>query len=352
MRRTAIALSLALGALAACGGGGTKEAEKPKAEPVSERKAEKDAKGLVTEIYATIGHANTDGLMALVADPVYVLGPRKKDALATRADALVSLKEILEAEKSKKFPVHSGNLSVVASPGGLSAWAVDTIEVEGSPMAVTVVLSNADDFWVVSAASVAITPSMRSVRSELKKDAVVPPAMEAPGKVPDAAEGAADRFKKGFSDPTRWGEDLIKRGDSVVLGPSAEEQPTRGKAAIAKLWRKRNKVNVRYASAGDTTAGATADGQLAWVSTPVVRFEDDEDQPLPMRLFGVYEKADNEWRLIALQEALAIDEPGQGASFKKISAPGKVEEPAPPKKPEKSDDKPKKKKKKKKSSDD
>src|ERR1043165_2869375 len=204
MRRVAIALSLAL---AACGGGGSKEPEKPKAEPVSERKAEKDAKGLVTEIYATIGRANTDGLMALVADPVYVLGPRKKDALATRADALVSLKEILEAEKAKKFPVHSGNLSVVASPGGLSAWVVDTIEVEGSPMAVTAVLTNADDFWVVSAASVAVTPSMKSVRSELKKDAVVPPAMELPGKVPDAAEGAAEKFKKGFAHPVRWGED-------------------------------------------------------------------------------------------------------------------------------------------------
>jgi hypothetical protein len=103
MRTPALALAVAL--LGACGGGGTKEPEKPTAAPVSERKAEKDAKSLVTEIYSSIGHSNTDGLMALVADPVYVLGPRKKDALATRADALVALRDILDKEKDKKFPV-------------------------------------------------------------------------------------------------------------------------------------------------------------------------------------------------------------------------------------------------------
>jgi hypothetical protein len=88
------------------------------------------------------------------------------------------------------------------------------------------------------------------------------------------------------------------------------------------------------------------------VSAPVVRFEDDEDQPLPLRLFGVYEKAGSDWSLIALQESLAIDEPGQGASFKKISAPGKEEPPPPPPKKTEDKEKPKKKKKKKKSSDD
>jgi hypothetical protein len=288
--------------------------------------------------------------MALVADPVFVLGPRKKDALATRADALVTLRGILDEEKGKPT-VRSGGLSVVASQGGLSAWAVDTIDVAGESMAVTVVLSNADDFWVVTAAALAVTPSMKSVRAELKKDAVVPPAMEAAGNVPDEAGEAAERFKRGFSDPAVWGEDLGKRSDAVVIGPSAGDV-TRGKVAIGKLFKKRAKVNVRYAQAGDTIAGSTQDGQLVWVSTPVVRFADDEDQPMPLRLFGVFEKAGSDWKLISLQESLAVDEPGQGASFKKISAPAvKADEPPPKPKTEKTDEKPKKTKKKKKSSD-
>lgn len=347
-RHIALALSLAV---AACGGGGDKTVEKPKANPVDERKAEKDAKSLVTEIYSSIGHSNTDSLMSLVADPVFVLGPRKGDALATRADALVTLRTILDADNTKKLDLRSGSLSVVASPGGLSAWAVDTIDVEGESMAVTLVLTNADDIWVVSAASVAKTPSMKSVRAELKKEAVVPPAMKAPGKVPDAAEAAADHFKKGLGDPNVWGDDLSKRSDAVVIGPSAGDV-TRGKTAIAKLWKKRAKVNVRCASAGDITAGATPDGQIAWVSAPVVQFADDEDQPLPLRLFSVFEKSGNDWKMIALQESLAIDEPGQGASLMKIAAPGKAEEPPPPKPKPKPEEKPTKKKQKKKHSDD
>jgi len=345
MRARALAAVLAL---AACGGGGAKEPEKPKASTVDERRAEKDAKGLVTEIYSSIGHGNTDGLMALLADPLFVFGPRKSDVLATRADALVTLRGILDKlEKDKKPSLKSESLSVVASPGGLSAWAVDTLDVEGEPMAITAVLTNADDIWVVNVAAVAHTPSMRLVRSELKKDAVVPPAMKAPGKVPDAAEGAVDRFKRGLADPGVWADDLGKRGDAIVIGPSAGDV-TRGKKDIAKLWKKRAKVNVRHALAGDVSAGTTSDGQIAWVTAPVVRFEDDDD-PLPLRLFSIFEKTDGAWTMITLQESLAIDEPGQGASFKKVEPPAvKKEEPPPT---PKTDEKPKKKQKKKKSGD-
>jgi ketosteroid isomerase-like protein len=343
MRGFALAALLA----SACGGG-TAAPEKPKQESVDERKAEKDAKGLVKEIYQSVGHSNTDGLMALLADPLVVFGPRKADAHATRSDALVTLREALDKQKDGKPTVQSGSLAVVASPGGLSAWAVDTMEVAGQPMAMTVVLSNDDDFWVVVAADVAETPSMKSVRSKLKEDAVVPTGMQGIAQVPDAAEAAVDRFKRGLANPAVWAEDLAKRGDAIVIGPSAGDV-TRGKKPIASLWKKREKVNTRHASAGEVTAGTTPDGQLAWVSAPVVRFADDDD-PLPLRLFSVFEKSKDGWSMISLQESLALDEPGQGASFKKISAPAVKEEPPPPPKEEKPEKK--KKKKKKKSSDD
>lgn len=336
--------------LATACGGGAAAPEAPKQPSVDERKAERDAKGLVKEIYQSVGRSNTDGLMALLADPLVVFGPRKADAHATRSDALVSLRDVLDKQKNSK--VQSGSLAVVASPGGLSAWGVDTMEVAGQPMAMTVVLSNDDDFWVVVAATLAETPPMKSVRSKLKEDAVVPTGMQGIAQVPDAAEGAVDRFKRGLATPTVWAEDLAKRGDAIVIGPSAGDV-TRGKKPIASLWKKREKVNMRYASAGEVTAGATADGQLAWVSAPVVRFADDKENdgaPLPLRLFSVFEKSKDGWSMISLQESVALDEPGQGASFKKITAPAVKEEPPPPPK----DDKPveKKKKKKKKKSDD
>lgn len=340
-------------AVAACGGGGGGEAKVAKQPTIDERKAEKDAKGLVREIYQTISRSsNTDGLMALLAEPLVVFGPRRTDAHATRSDALVAMRTVLdERGKDNKPRVASGSLAVVASPGGLSAWAVDVVNVEGSPMAVTAVLANEDDFWVVVAASLARTPSMKTVRSSLKNDAIVPPAMAAPAKVSGDADDAVDRFKRGLEDPAVWGDDLAKRGESIVIGPAAGEV-TRGKKAIAALWKKRAKSNTRYATAGEVAAATTPDGKLAWVTVPAVQFADD-DEPLPLRLFGVYERTDGGWQLIALQEALAIDEPGVGANFKKITPPAvKAEEPPPPPKDDKAEPKKKKKKRKKKGGDD
>jgi ketosteroid isomerase-like protein len=291
--------------------------------------------------------------MALLADPLVVFGPRKDDAHQTRSDALVSLRDTLD-KADKKPSVRSGSLNVVASPGGLSAWGVDTLSVQGQPMAMTVVMSNDDDFWVVVAAALAETPSQKAVRSKLEEDAVVPTGMAGIAKVGDGAGGAVDRFKRGLADQTVWGDDLAKRGDAVVIGPT-DGAVARGKKAIASLWKKRDKINTRYASAGDVTAGTTPDGQLAWVSAPVVQFTDEKDneaRPLPLRLFSVFEKTNDGWSMISLQESVALDEPGQGASFKKIGAPAVKEEPPPPPPKEEKPAKKKKKKKKKHSSDD
>lgn len=283
--------------------------------------------------------------MALLAEPLVVFGPRKADAHAQRSDALVALRASFDAlGKDKKPEFKTDTLEVVSSQGGLSAWAVDVVDIEGEAMAATMVLSNADDFWVVVAAHVAHTPSMAKVRAQLKKDAVVPPGMKGIAKIDDSAEPAVERFKSGLADPATWGEDLASRSEAVVIGPAAGDM-TKGKKDIEKLWKKRAKANVRYATAGDITAATTADGQLAWVTAPVVQFADDDD-PLPLRLFTVFENSDGKWKMIALQESLAIDQPGAGASFKKIAAPAaKAEEPPP--KP-KAEEKPKKKKKKKK----
>ena len=73
----------------------------------------------------------------------------------------------------------------------------------------------------------------------------------------------------------------------------------------------------------------------------------DDDEPLPLRLFSIFEKSDDGWKMIALQESVAIDKPGVGANFKKVAAPEvKAEEPPKPSPKPKAEDKPKKKKKK------
>jgi len=316
MRGLALAVSAAL---VACGGGAKPAPATPKHEAaVDEGTAEKDAKGLLTEIYSTIEHADTDGLMSLFAEPLVVYGPRKGDAHMTRADALVALKGFVDPKK-KKPALHSGQLTIVASPGGHSAWAFDVVEVGGQPVAMTAVLSNADDVWQLSAATLGATPTMKIVRSELKKDAVVPTGMAGVAKIDPAAKAAVDKLQKGLTAQGVWGDDLASRSDSIVIGPGNGDI-TRGKSEIKKLFGKRVDAHVRATEAGQVTAAATADGQLAWVTVPVVQFEDDTD-PLPLRVFAVFEKSGDDWKMIALQESLAVDEPGQGAKFKTVVAP-------------------------------
>lgn len=334
---------VALAAVVAACGGSPPPPAAPKQPPVSERKAEKGAKDLVSEIYESIGDGDTDGLMSLLADPLIVFGPRRGDAMGTRADALVALKAELDPHAKKKPSLKSGSLEIVASPGGHSAWAFDVIDVAGQPMALTAVLTNADDIWQVHAAALAETPSMKAIRAELKKDAIVPPGLSGVAKLDEGAEAAVEKFKKGLADQELWGDELGRRSDAVVVG-YASGDVTRGKSDIKKLWKKRVKANTRDAAAGEVTAEVTPDGELAWVSAPVVRFADDAD-PLPLRLFAIYEKADGDWTLIALQEALAVDTPGAGVNYRKLAAPALAAPAEEPKKPETPAKKPKKKKK-------
>ena len=342
MRRTALALAFVIG----CGGGSTPPPAAPKEDAVDERKAEKGAKDLVGEIYESIGHGDTDGLMSLLADPLIVFGPRRADAMGTRADALVALKAQIDPKAKKKPELKSGSLAVVASPGGHSAWAIDVLDVGGRPMTLTAVLTNADDIWQVHAAALAETPTMKSIRTELKKDAIVPPGLSGVAKNDPSAKPAVDKFTRGLADQDVWGADLGSRSDAIVIGPATGDV-TRGKSDIKKLWKKRTKANTRDTAAGDVTAEVTPDGELAWVSAPVVQFADDDD-PLPLRLFAVFEKTGADWKMIALQESLAVDEPGAGANYRKATAPALAKAPEEPKKAAPPADKPKKKKKKKK----
>jgi len=341
----------ALALIAACGGGASsaKTAAKPKQAAVDEKQAEKGAKDLVTEIYETLGRGNKDSLFSLLDDALIVVGPRRQDALTTRSDALVGLGSVIDPKAKKKLALRSGGVDVVASSGGRSAWAFDTVTAGGEPYSITAILINTDDIWQIDAASIAHMPNKSALKAELARDAIVPPGATAKAKQAPLAKAAVERFQKGLLDQASWGADLGSRSDALYVGPLAGEL-TRGKKDLKKLWKKRTDAKTREALSGEVLAGVTPDGQLAWVSAPVTRVA-EEEEPLPLRSFAVFEKSSDGWKLIALHESLAIDEPGAGTSFKKIVPPAEKKPDVP--KPEATDktdktDPPKKKKKKKK----
>ncbi len=256
-----------------------------------------------------------------------MFGPRKLDAMATRADVLVALGKVLDPKAKKHPPLRSGGLAVVASQGGHSAWAFDVVNVDGQLMAVTAVLSNTGDLWAVTAAAVAAVPTAKRVKAESARDAIVPPGAAGAAKVaPAPAAGAlVQQFRRGLVAQQIWGDDLMSQSDAIVAGPTVG-QVARGKQAIKQLWKTRMKRNVREATSGEVAAAVTTDGQLAWLSAPITRVADGED-PLPLRIFAVYEKDAGAWRMIVLHEALALDEPGSGTPYKKVLPPAPPEAP-------------------------
>ncbi|HWU89986.1 MAG TPA: nuclear transport factor 2 family protein [Kofleriaceae bacterium] len=318
---------LVAGVLAACGGGGG--AVKPKGPvgpPIEAKQAEQGASDLVAEIYDTLGRGNKDSLFTLLEDSLIVFGPRRTDMLATRAEALVALGQVVDPKAKKKVNIKRGKLELVASPGGRSAWAFDLVAINGEPIAVMAVLSNAADVWLVSAVAVAHTPGAQQVKAELAKDAVVPPGAMGSKKIDPAARPAVEKFQKGLLDQSIWGDDLAGRSDSIAIGPTSGEV-ARGKKEIKAAWQKRLDAKTRAAVSGEITAAVTDDGQLAWVSAPITRVEGD-GEPMPLRAFAVFEKDGAGWKLIALHESVALAEPGAGASFKKV-VPPKLAEPKP-----------------------
>ena len=278
------------------------------------------------EIYQTIGRGKADSMFSLLADPLTVFGPRRADAAITRADALVALGKLVDPKAKKHAQLRSGGLSVVVSQGGRSAWAFDLVNVDGRLIAATAVLSNTGDLWSVTAATLATVPTGRQVKAESARDAIVPPGASSAAKVDPAAAAVVAQWKRGLVDLDVWGEDLMNQSDAIVAGATVG-QIARGKAEIKQLWKARRKANVRAAISGEVSAQVTADGQLAWLSSPVTRVADGDD-PLPLRVFAIYQKDAGAWRMIALHEALAIDEPGSGTAFKKILPPAPPPEPA------------------------
>jgi len=329
---------------------------------VDGRKAETDAKGLVTEIYATLDRGKTDSLFSLLSDPIVVFGPRRTDAMLTRSDALMALGKVITpkdpkppsdpkpskktkgAKGSKATPakqpelVRSGGLQVIVSEGGHSAWAFDVIQVEGQQLAAIAVLSNTDDLWSVTAAAIAATPPDKQVKAEAARDAIVPPGANTVAKIGPSTDAAIEKFKRGLLEQQVWGDDLESQSDAIVAGPTAGEV-ARGKTAIKRQWTARMKANVREATSGAVAAAMTADGRLVWISVPVTRVADAEE-PMPLRIFAVYEKDGAGWKMIALHEALALDEPGSGTAWKKILPPAPAPPPPEPAKVEPTDPKP------------
>jgi ketosteroid isomerase-like protein len=289
--RAALLVGVAL--IVGCGGG--QRAAAPSGGEASDPAvAQRQVKETVQEVYGVLRRGKPEGLLPLLADPLLVVGPGGADVYASRSDAIVALTDGFRG--GRKHRLTSRGLRVSAAPDGQSAWASDTIVLDGAPYAATALFALVDDIWVAIALHVA--------RGHGDKD----PAPATPSALPALPGPAADEpvrmFRAALATPAVLPEQLSENADALVIGPGPREV-SRGPKAIRKMWKKKLAKAPLMTLQGEPRSGLSPDGALAWVAAVVTIPVEGEAAPVPHRLFHVYEKTAAGWRLVVAQRSLA-----------------------------------------------
>jgi len=279
--------ALACGA-AACGGAPAKKIAEPEDAPPD---ASTDVRGVVQEAYGSLGHGNREGILPLLGEHVYAIGPAAGDPVQARSDVVVALAKAFPADRKHRIVSHA--LRAVVSPGGASAYVSDQVDVDGVPYVATAVMEQQGGVWVAAAIHVGrVLPIGKQAKDPL-------PALAA--AVDPGARGAAELFARGAARPASFLDQLADGPDVLAAGPAPREL-VRGGAAIHKAWKKALARHPALAITGGVRAGATPDGQLAWIYADVVRSSDDL-AAAPRRAFYIYAKDAGEWRLTSVHES-------------------------------------------------
>ena len=276
-------------------------------EPGHPDDAVREARALVEEAYRNLRRGDGAGMMPMLAADVFVVGPGPADVGLDRSAAAVAVGDALSAKKAHKL--RSSRMVAEAAPDGRSAWVTDQIELDGQPYAVVAIAAEVDDLWVLTAIEVA-----RAVPEGRIKKLAAAGGLAALGDLPAwtggkppaagnlaAPPGVLDTFAEAMTDPEARLAQLA--GKPVTFVGVAPRAVVRGAKKLEKAWKKRAPTW----TIGDTLAGATPDGQLAWVLATGTR---DGDEPQPRRLFAIYQRipgggdAEVLWELVLLHEAI------------------------------------------------
>jgi len=127
-------------ALAVVGAGACGSSPPPRPVPVEEASPDvaAEVKGVVQEAYGSLGHGNREGILPLLAEPVYAIGPGAGDRIEARSDVVVALEGMFPADRKHRMSSHA--LRAVVSPGGRSAYVTDQLDIDGVAYVATAVM--------------------------------------------------------------------------------------------------------------------------------------------------------------------------------------------------------------------
>lgn len=276
------------------------EPEAPRGTP---KEARKEARALVEEAYRVLRDGDPVSLMGLLAPDLFFVGPGAGEVGLDRAAAIELASGVIDTRSKHKL--RSLGLEIEAGPEGASAWAIDQIEYDGTSFAVTVIATQLDGLWAITAIEVArALPERRAEKlaapapwPELPRweppDAKIPAHGEAPRPLAKAFIAAAAEVETRLD---QYGD----QRDAAFVGPGPD-QVRLGVKAIAKLWKKRAPAW----AVEETIAASTPDGGLAWIVGHGALLDDGP----PRRLFAIYRNdtgGDDGWQLAVLHESIAV----------------------------------------------
>jgi hypothetical protein len=260
----------------------------PAPEPRSPDEAKSEIKSLLGEAYNGVRHSNAPGMMSLAAPDIFVAGPRHGDIGLERTQALVALGDAIGGKKTHK--VRSRKLDVGAAEDGLSAWAVDQIDVDGKPFVVVALAAELDGLWALTTVQVA------RGAGDAEAPAAPPQTWRTPAAGPTSAHAAAIAdVPKVLAQLT--GEPELRvdyldhyadRQSIVVRASGGKKAALRGVKAIKKAWKKKPPV---WTVGAPLAAASTPDGAFAWVLAPA---SIDDEPPGSRRVLIVLEKFEPE----------------------------------------------------------
>lgn len=288
---------LVIAGAVACGGAAPK-ATKPVEPADAPSDAAADVRGVVQEAYGSLGHGSCEGILPLMADHVYAIGPAGGEAIAARSDVVVALGAAFPPEKKHRMNSHA--LRAVVSPGGASAYVWDQLDIDGAPYVATAVMEQQGGMWVAVAVEVAKPGG--GAKGAHGAAPSPSPSSSSSSDVDASAKAAVALFTQGAAAPERFLDQLADGPEVVALGPGAKDV-IKGGAAIHKAWKKALKKKPTLTITGGVRAGATPDGQLVWIHADVMRGSEGGGEPAPRRIFYVYTRDGAGWRLSVAHES-------------------------------------------------
>lgn len=297
-----LGLALVIG-LAGCGG---KAPGPAKPETMSEERARQDSRAVIDEVYRALKSGDSDDLLSLVSDDALVIGPRTSDLTRSRTEAVMALREVIDARKKTRFA--TAGVKLALGPGGRSAYAVDRLRLGGQPVLAAALLDGQGTIWRVAAASLATPLPAAAAKKAAAAGTLGAPATNTQ---PPLAEGqaAVKAMAAGLAQPASWLGALAADADAALL--SSDGGVATGKRSLERAAKRY--ADIAFAATSPIASVTTADGQLAMVTCLATK-QWKAEAPRTVRLTAIFRRvsanakldAADSWQLAVFQESHAI----------------------------------------------